>query len=280
MKPQKVGYIILLFCILLAVFSAPSFIGQNQTAQAAELIKSATQQMVIPKPGQIAHYKYRVYYRVPPASLEPTDPYHLPYSEIWHEWQTEESWLEIGANGKITRWRVQLHSASGELLQDLVFDGQKEIDYFPALERIDTLTGKTGSNFIDDRVALFNDFLNKGNLNQHDSFSVDGTKVKSVYLASKRLESTRGAEEELLNFQDPFLADLKPISISTRIDFDRAAFVAKGVAQVVFDLSGQEHIVSYRSFADPEILSSNDPRIERLFELDLPAEIVANNNLG
>jgi hypothetical protein len=84
--------------------------------EARQVLQTALAQIETPEPGQIVHLSYTLYHRGPPAGLEPGDPYHLPYEEIWPARQIEDTWLEIDAQGETVRWRTQLRSEDGELL--------------------------------------------------------------------------------------------------------------------------------------------------------------------
>lgn len=250
--------------------------GYTQSAQAAELIKDASQQVVIPKPGQIAHYTSRIFSRVPPSNFEPSDPYHLPYSQIWREWQVEQVWLEVSPKGVTSRWRTQLYSDSGELLQDLVFDGVQETDYFPSQGLATTLDTKSRL-FKDDRQALFDLLLKEPRLSQREAIGIDGKPTLSIDIKTYEIgvDQQGTVEGDLLAFRRPFLADLQPVRLVHRIDFDPEKRIAIGEAQSVYDSAGTEYIVYYKTSSDPEILTEVG---SSMFALDLPVEITVNSD--
>jgi len=240
-----------------------------------EFLQVAVQQIEEVKPGQILHSSYTLYRRTPPADLEPIDPYHLPYHQIWPDKEYEDTWLEIGEAGKVSRWRTQLRSTDGELLQDLMFDGVMETDYFPTDGRAIQFLGES-ADFRDERVALIQDFLQHSHLSRRENLSPDGNPVLSVYGESIAIQfSAQGQlpiEEALLSFSRPFIADLKPVSTTNRIDFDPATRLPVGTGQIVWDSSGTEHVISYRAFSQPTILSVTDVDPEAIFRQEIPTE--------
>lgn len=250
------------------------FAVRTPAAEAGEirqLLETALSQIEVPGPGQIVHYSYTVYHRSPPAGLEPGDPYHLPYKEIWPARQFEETWLEIDPQGKTVRWRTQLRSEDGELLQDAMFDNGVESDYNVS-EGIAFRFPTEVRPFRDVRVALIEDFLQKEELSRRQNFAPDGQPVLSVYAKATNLQGSAWAsqsiEEALLSFSRPFVADLKPVSEASRIDFDPSTFLPAGEARVVWDRSGAEHVISYRTFSEPEILPGDQASV--VFHQEIP----------
>lgn len=250
-----------------------------QADNGRELLQAALQQIQEGKPGQILHVSYTVYSRTPPADLEPIDPYHLPYAQIWPAKEIEETWLEIDERGKVTRWRTQLRSMDGELLQDLLFDGVMETDYFVKDGRAIQFPGEA-ADFRDERIALIQDFFQRAHLSRSENLSPDGSLVLSVYTESVDIQSSSQSqlsiEEALLNFSRPFIADLKPVSTTNRIDFDPATLLPVGTGQIVWDSLGAEHVVSYRTFSQPTILSVTDVDTKAIFRQEIPAEAFQN----
>ncbi len=247
-------------------------IGRTNVAEATEItdsLKTALVKINVPQPGQIAHYSYTIYRRVPPANLEPSDPYHLPYAKIWPAKELEDTWLEIGLDGKTARWRTQLRSAEGELLQDLMFDGVMETDYFP-LDNKATRFAEQANSFRDNRVALIEDFLQSESLSRRKGTSVEGGEVLSIYTKAKQFDHVQDVNAALLNFTSPFIADLTSVSLASRIDFDPMTLSPIGEAQVVWDRSGTEYVISYRTFLAPEILQAS--QAQEVFRQEVPEE--------
>lgn len=245
-----------------------------QADDGRELLQTALQQIQEAKPGQILHSSYTIYSRTPPADLEPIDPYHLPYAQIWPVRENEETWLEIDEGGKVTRWRTQLRSVDGELLQDLLFDGVVETDYFVRDGRAIQFPGEV-VDFRDERIALIQDFLQHSTLSRRENRSPDGSQVVSVYTEIVDIqpseENQMSIEEALLSFTRPFVADLKPGSTANRIDFDPVNHLPIGAGQVVWDPSGAEQVISYRAFSQPDLLSAADVDAETIFRQEIPA---------
>jgi hypothetical protein len=266
---NKVVLLSIALLVSISAFALTTLFSTNQAdVEASAILTSASETLVIPKPGQIAHYTYKLYSRGPNAGLEPSDPFHLSYSDIWIEQTIEDTWLEISIEGKTIRWRTQLHSSDRKLLQDLLFDGIVETDYFPRSGQILTITTTEVADFIDNRVALIDDFLNNDNqLTHRESHLPDGSPAIGIYLKPKTLQGSDDILAALLGFQNPFMADLAPVSYGSRIDIDLVSRVPIGMAQVVFDSSGQEHIVAYRTLSDPELLDTKDPRQNELFTM-------------
>lgn len=175
-----------------------------QITKARSLLQDALDRIETPTPGQIAHYTYQQFNRGPDPALEPADPYHKPYSEIWLAAEQIETWLEVGSDGKTTRWRTQSRHKDGRLLQDLYFDGAVETDYYPLDEFADQFPMEAG-NFRDFRIALIEDFLLNERLVHKPNVSLDGSSILSVYTkivpvsddSSSKADRVPGHHEEL-----------------------------------------------------------------------------------
>ncbi len=131
---MKVGITRILFGALLLAAGITYITWSFQSAsitKARSLLQEALDRIETPAAGQIAYYTYQQFRRGPDPALEPPDPYHKPYSAIWHNAEQIETWLEVGLDGKTTRWRTQSRDEDGTLLQDLYFDGAVETDYYP-----------------------------------------------------------------------------------------------------------------------------------------------------
>jgi len=239
------------------------------------LLEASLKAIAVPQPGQIARYTYEIYFRPPPKELEPIDPYHMPYREIWPEKSVEESWVEIDKNGNTVRWRTQLRNAQGDLLQDLLFDEKNEIDYDVAQGRAVKSVAKI-SPFRDDRVAFIQDYLKQSNLTQRANKLPDGKSRLSVYakIEKMRLASTVAAssiEQSLATLSRPFLADLNAVQRGNRIDFAPDTLLPLGEGEVVWDQAGHEQLVTYRRIAGVEIMAPSTAA-EQLFHVDVPAQ--------
>lgn len=92
---------------------------------------------------------------MPPHNLEPGDPYHRSYEDMWSSEEVEETWIEVGVDGKIARWRAKLFNKEGILLQDLMFDGVTEVGYFVSEGRAYRSPTKA-EVFRDEQVMLLN----------------------------------------------------------------------------------------------------------------------------
>ena len=274
---------LLAFVLLVSlVFAVNGIWSQNTpTAEAARLVQQATASLIVPKPGQIAHYMYSTYSRVPPAMLEPTDPYHMPYKDIWTENGVIEKWLEIGTDGTLKRWHTKLFSASGKLLQELASDGLNEVDYFVQRGQAFESPVTKPQTFVDDRVDFYNRFVVEQHLEQHVSLNMDRKQVLSVYTSHRTFSTVISVKDSLLNFDTPFISDLQPVSMDLRLDFDPTTLTAIGYAEVAYDHFGAEHILSYRSLSNPDIISPTDNTdVAALFDVKLPTGInpIASND--
>ncbi|MEI2692271.1 MAG: hypothetical protein V9H69_22210 [Anaerolineae bacterium] len=255
--------------IALVVVGVPVAEGR----EARQVLQAVLAQIETPEPGQIVHLSYTWYHRGPPAGLEPADPYHLPYKEIWPVRQIEDTWLEVDAQGETVRWRTQLRSEEGELLQDLMFDHGIETDYSPQEDKAYRYAMQAG-HFRDQRVALIEDFLEQESLFRRQTIALDGRSVMSVYAEAIDLEgstwASQGIEAALLSFSRPFVADLQPRSQAMRLDFDLASFMLIGEARVVWDQAGAEHVVSYRTLSEPNFVSDGAAQADRVFRQEIP----------
>lgn len=241
--------------------------------EARQVLQTALAQIETPEPGQIVHLSYTLYHRGPPAGLEPGDPYHLPYEEIWPARQIEDTWLEISPSGETVRWRTQLRSEDGELLQDLMFDHGVETDYSPQEDKAYRYAMQAG-HFRDQRVALIEDFLEQESLFRRQTIAPDGRPVMSIYTEAIDLEestwASQGIEAALLSFSRTFVADLQPRSQAMRLDFDLASFMPIGEARVVWDQAGAEHVVSYRTLSEPSFVSDGAAQADTVFRQEIP----------
>lgn len=266
-----------LFTVVLLTFAIffPMLLLRNASlvgaAKPQQLLETARGRIQEARPGQLAHVAYAIGDRSPPAELEPADPYHLPYAEVWPAQEYEDTWIEIGANGLITRWRTQVRNSEGELLQDLLFDNGFETDYFPRQGWASRFE-QTAGRYRDERLALIEDFLSQDNLTQQENVTITGQVVQSVYSARITLENASEATvpEALLYQERPFIADLSLQSRAIRIDFDRATGLPIGEAQVGWDTSGVEHVLSYRTFLTYEVLPAGAAKT--LFAQQIPPQ--------
>lgn len=263
--------ILLLVSLLIALVAVRAPVAEGDEAR--QLLATALAQIEAPGPGQVVHQSYTLYHRGPPPSLEPADPYHLPYKAIWPARQLEDTWLEIDAQGETVRWRTQLRSEDGELLQDLMFDHGVETDYFPQEDKAYRYAMQA-SPFRDERVALIEDFLKQEDLSRRQTIAPDGRSVISVYTKAIDLDgatwASQGIEAALLSFSRPFVADLQPRSQATRLDFDPASFAPIGEARVVWDRAGAEHVVSYRTLSEPDFVSDGAAQADTVFRQEIP----------
>lgn len=269
---RKVSFIVALLTLALLLF-VPLLRNRSsvEAAQPQQLLGTARGRIQEARPGELVHVAYAIMHRPPPTELEPTDPYHLPYSEAWPAQEFEDTWIEIGADGVITRWRTQLRNSKGELLQDLLFDNGIETDYFPRQGWASRFE-QTAGRYRDERLVLIEDFLARDNLTRRENVTTAGQGVQSVYTARTSLENASAVTvpEALIYQERPFVADLALESQALRIDFDQATGLPVGEAQVGWDASGVEHVLSYRAFLNYEVLSAG--AAETLFEQQIPTQ--------
>ncbi len=271
-KPHLIKPVFFLLIIGIVVLLGLMFGYTNQAAEAAEtvqILERARDQVAEAKPGELVHLQYARFTRMPPPELEPTDPYHLPYLRLWHEKELVETWIEIGEDGMLTRWRTQLRSSDGELLQDLLFDNGIETDYFP-LEHKAYQFSQEGGLYRDEELVLIEDFLTNDKLSKRQNSDLNGRSVVSVYTPAEDVATNSTRAEALVYQQRPFKADLDAVSRSNRIDFDVTTLLPVGEAQVVWDKSGQEHVIAYRSLEIKETLPS--AKAEEVFNQQIPEE--------
>lgn len=182
--------ILILASLLIALVAVGVPVAEGREAR--QVLQTALAQIVTPEPGQIVHLSYTLTYRGPSAGLEPGDPYHLPYDEIWPARQFENTWLELGVKGETVRWRTQLRSEDGELLQDLMFDDGVETDYSPKEDKAYRYSMQARP-FRDARVALVEDFLQQEDLSRRQTLAPDGRPVVSVYTKATDLDGATWA---------------------------------------------------------------------------------------
>lgn len=240
-------------------------------AETIQLLETARTRIEEAGPGQTVHISYVQSERTP-SDLEPIDPYHLSYAEIWPAQEFIDTWIEIDTDGTISRWRTQLRSVEGTLVQDLLFDNGTETDYFPQ-EGIAYRFAQETSLYRDDRLVLIEDFLAKDNLSRRANVTPNGQAVLSVYGGLEELGTQDGrltVSEALVYQNRPFMADLALVSRAVRIDFDRSTLLPVGEAQVGWDEAGVEYIISYKSFLLHEILTPSEA--EGVFQQQVPEQ--------
>ncbi|HLF90942.1 MAG TPA: hypothetical protein VI451_18510, partial [Anaerolineales bacterium] len=212
-----------------------------KAAQARDLLNLGLSQILEPVPGQVIRYSYIQYWRTPLVGLEPTDPYHQPFSEIWPAKQFVDSWVEVNEDGYIIRSRTQLRSEDGTLLQDLFYINEVQTDYFPLEIRADSYKVDEPELFVDQRTISIETFLQGEDLVRKEGVSIEGKQVIGVYgdIVASNPESIG---EAIVKGIHPFIADLEPVYQQNRIDFDPESFLAIGVARIVLDKNGNEQI--------------------------------------
>lgn len=267
------GSILLLVSLLIALMAvrAPAVEGD----EARQLLETALAQIETPGPGQVVHQSYTLYHRGPQPGLEPADPYHLPYEEIWPARQFEDTWLEISPSGETVRWRTQLRSEDGELLQDLLFEDGIETDYMVETGFVNRFAQKA-LPYREPRKALIEDFLQQDELERRATADPNGRSVIGVYGAKAALQ-TQGVEQALAQLNRPFMADLRPAAQAMRIDFDPVNLLPTGEARVVWDEQGAEHVVSYRAYSQPEILSAAAAHAGGVFQQEIPDQALQDS---
>ncbi|GAB4582055.1 MAG: hypothetical protein Fur0022_48080 [Anaerolineales bacterium] len=268
MQSKKIKIVIGL--IISLIFMVGVLVKNTNVAkaeQARELLNMGLTQIKDPVPGQIIRYSYIQYWRTPPLDLEPADPYHQPFSEIWPSKQFVDSWVEVNEDGYIVRSRTQLRSEDGTLLQDLYFWDGMQTDYFPLEIRADSYKVDEQELFIDQRKISIEAFLQGENLVREEGYSIDGKPVFSVY-GDKVAVIQENIGEALVKGIHPFIADLEPVFQVKRLDFDPETSLAIGEANVILDKNGNEQIVAYQTFLEPEIVPAD--QINDLFALQIP----------
>ena len=254
-----------------------NFTGKPALA-ASDILLSALSKLETPESGQVVYSVYELYDRTPPESLEPSDPYHLPFKDFWFSKTIVHQWLEIGDNGLVSRWRTKLLDDKGQLLQDLMFDGTNETDYFAnyfANKKRVIRSPRDKFPFIPDRKGFIEYYLKQDKVRLRSSV-LEGHSVNSIYEESRPLHITTDVESNLLSYSNPFVVDLKPQSLSGRIDFDPLTNLPLRQATVVIDSLGAEQVISYRTFPEPQVLSHSeyDPNI--LFRQEIPDSVLAS----
>lgn len=78
-------FVLTILLIILALIPLRSGNSRAEAAEAKRFLEAAVTQIEGAQPGQIVHVAEIKFNRAPPDYLEPVDPYHLPYSEIWRE---------------------------------------------------------------------------------------------------------------------------------------------------------------------------------------------------
>jgi hypothetical protein len=258
------GILVLILLVLLLRKSEPNV----EAAEIRQHLETAMAQIETAQPGQIVYVVETSYRRPPPKHLEPSDPYHLPYTNIWQAEEHIERWVEFDEDNIITRWRTQARNDKDEITQDLLYTNGMEINYFP-LEGRATRFEQEASPYRDGRLALIEDFLEQDDLWQRINITPGERSVLSIYADPQFFEGTDwDVETSLLFFNSPFLADIAPISRTIRIDFDPETWLPVGHGVSVWDQEGQEHIASYVTFVTHEILPATEA--ETVFHLEIP----------
>jgi len=269
---MKRKFVLLISALLLVVFFSIFFLRAERPVEAAEphqILETSRKRIEEAEPGQLIHIVYTTWVRPPPAGLEPEDPYHLSYANSWSTRETVGVWIEIGADGLITRWRTQVHSDEGELLQDLFFAEGIETDYFPRQGWASRFEEEV-SRYEDERLVMIADFLAEADLSRRENVAIDGRDVLSIYKPIVLLGDEAGltVSEALTYRQRPFIADLSLVSKAVRLDFDRETLLPAGKAEVGWDSAGEEHILSYRTFVGQEVLPAT--AAESVFDQQVP----------
>lgn len=220
--------------------------------------------------GQVIHYSYSIFERGPSLVLEPPDPYHRPYAEIWSSNKLQKTWIEVGADGAIARWRTQLFNNEGLLLQDLLFDEGTETGYFP-LEGSAYSAPMEGAIYRDEQLTLIDTFLQNAEGTTRRTQSVEDELVISVYTSAVPLAAPEmDVKTALLHSVHPFIADLDPVTTANRIDFDAATLEPRGDGTVAWDKQGIEHVISYRELIEKTIVALDPPLRDELFVQEIP----------
>jgi len=269
---MKRKFALLVMALLLVVFFSILFLRAERPVEAAEphqILETSRERIEEAEPGQLIHILYTTWVRPPPADLDSEYPYHLFDTDPWPVREAVEVWIEIGADGLITRWRTQLRSDEGELLQDLFFAEGIETDYFPQQGWASRFEEEV-SRYEDERLVMIADFLAEADLFRRENIAIDGRDVVTVYKPIVLLgdESRLTVPEALAYRQRPFIADLSLVSKAVRLDFDRETLLAVGKAEVGWDSAGEEHILSYRTFAGQEVLPAT--AAETVFDQQVP----------
>jgi hypothetical protein len=245
-----------------------------EAAEIRQHLESAITQIETAQPGQIVYVTETSYRRPPPEYLEPSDPYHLPYSQIWADEQHIERWIQFDADNVITRWRNQVRDANGRITQELLYVHGVETNYFPQ-EGWATQFDQEASQYRDGRIALIEDFLAKDDLRRRINTTSGERSVLSIYGGSQYFEATDwDIEAGLLFFNSPFLADIAPISRTLRIDFDQETWMPVGQGVSVWDQEGQEHIATYVTLVRHEFLPATEA--ETIFHVEIPETAFAD----
>jgi hypothetical protein len=262
----------LMLLLLSAIVISSQIFSSVQASESERLIMEALPQIQVAQPGQIVKYSYSTFNRMPPLQLEPRDPYHRPYKELWSSYETQESWIEIGADNKIARWRTKLFNQEGVLLQDLLFDGVNETGYFLLEERA-YRSPTEGGVYRDEQVVLLEMFRKSVEASPRKTTDVNGESVLSVYTKAKSMTgSPQEVQSALLSLSRPFIADLKLTSLANRIDFSPSTHLPIGDGEVVVDQTGVEHIISYRKLIAKEIIIAEGAQNEALFTQTIPQQ--------
>lgn len=246
-----------------------------KASQARAMLEESISGLEPPPQDEIFHFRYTIYQRVPPSELEPDDPYHLPYKEMWPEVQTVDHWGKLDDQGGYTWWRTQLRNSDGTLVQDLMYQDGTETDFFPLLGSADTFE-QPAMRYFDERANAIQDFLNS-DLSREERETPTGEPVLSVFSEQTSVEGSSwgsgNIEEALLcwRFCPTFVADLHPVTQARRIDFSITDQEPIGEGRVVWDQSGDEYLVWYRTYSDPDLITEEEAIDQDLFIQTIPS---------
>lgn len=263
------------FVIMVLISSQFQFTAEASASK--RLLKMALREIQAAQPGQVVHISYALFNRMPPKNLEPTDPYHRPYVDLWSPEEVQETWIEIATDGKIARWRTLLFNKTGILLQDLMFDGTDETDYFP-LEKRAYKFPMQREIYRDEQEVLLETFLKNAQASPRQTQAVDGKSVLSVYTKALSVKDPQvSIESALLSLERPFATDLKPSLVMNRIDFSAVTQLPVGDGTIVVDQSGREHLISYRTLLGQEHLTLESSKKDALFTQNIPEQAFADS---
>jgi hypothetical protein len=261
----------------LAVLISSQAYSSVEASASKRLIREVQNQIRVAQPGQVVYYSYLIFNRMPPHDLEPGDPYHRAYEDVWSSNQIQKTWIEIGVDGKIARSRTKLFNDAGLLLQDLMFDGIMETGYFP-IEGLAYKSPMERSVYRDEQATLFEMFLGNAESSPRAAKAADGRPVVSIYSTAKLFQdSEMDIDLALLSFERPFIADLKPISVANRIDFEPLTHVPIGEGVVVMDQTGTEQLVSYQKLLEKKIVAIESIQEEMVFTQAIPEQAFAQS---
>jgi len=166
---------------------------------------------------------------------------------------------------------------SGKLTQDLLFDGETEIGYFP-LEGRAYKNAMAAETYQDEQAVSLKLMLANLETAPRRTIDIDGTPVLSVYTKPIPFqEQLSDVNSALLSLAQPFIMDLQPVSIANRMDFDPSTKLPVGEGSVVVDESGQEHLVFYKKLAKKELFQTTSAKITASYTQDIPDQAFAES---